>query len=579
MCKLKLIFIVTVFVLSFSVFAQAQDIPDYLFLEVLDSDKKPVEGAAVESEYVFGSSYKDYEKRGLKTDEKGNAGFPLEGGYYYFSATSLFSVSKDGYFTFNDLGISRPLYRIYRTTAQVELLKIPNTKKEKRFLGNEQQKREFMWAAKTGDAETVKKLLKVGISPNLNTNDLRGVPGLKDVPAIELAANSADSQTVKALIDARVNIRAADEPVRSILATYLRADPFFWHKFKTEAEQKEILRRYEDGAEFLLKAGADFYVEDSNKRKPIMIAAEKGYARAVKMLLDKGFSPNLADEYGTTLLTFAAGDSYPEIKYSKVETINLLLERGADPNLSKNGCGSALGSAASRGDVEAIRALLKAGAKLDSGCKETQSPLLRAVESQKIAAAKLLIEAGADKTAVNRDGENALMTAAKKGSAEMVQMLLDKGFPMNAKTTSGWTALLSALNSYSSPNPDVVKILLKAGANPNVVLENKANDVCLMPLKASTEIYNFDFTKLLIENGANVNLSCSDGETALVYAVSRRNLGAVRQLIRLGADVGGERIEQTMNFIKTLYKEGEYKRKDIDETIKIIEEARAGKKP
>ncbi len=567
-------FIAAVFVLCFSFFAKAQDIPDYLFLEVLDSNQKPVEGATVESNSIYGSSYKDYQKREVKTDEKGNAGFYLEGGYYQFRSSSLFSVSKDGYFTFNDLGLFRPYYPIHRATAQVELLKIPQTDEEKQILGSEQSKREFMWAAKTGDAATVKKLLKTGISPNITTSDLRGVPGLKAVPAIELAVNSADSETIEALIKAGVKIRSKEDSMRNALLDYLKAEPFYWHKFKTEAERREILRRYEDGVEVLLKAGADFSAEDSDKRKPIMIAAEKGYARAVKMLLDKGLSPDLMNENGTTLLMYAAGGSYPPIKFSKVETVNLLLKAGADPNLSKDGCGSALGDAASRGDIETMRALLKNGAKVNANCEKSLSPLIQAVEGAKVEAAKLLIEAGADIKAINRNGENALMTAAKKGNAEMVQMLLDKGFSVNAKTEFGWTALLFALNDYSYASADAIKILLKAGANPNIVVENKGNDFCLTPLEAAIEIHNFDFLKLLAENGADINLACSNGESALVYAIKRRKLGEIRQLINLGADVWGEHIDKALNLIKTLYKEGDYERKDIDETIKIIEEAR-----
>lgn len=573
------IFVLSVISLS-STFAQAQDIPDYLFLEALDSNKKPVEGAKVESDYIFGSSYKGYVKQDIKTDEKGNARFYLEGGYYYSPAKSLFSVAKDGYFTFNDLGF--PSLEIGRTLrrdeiAQVELLKIPQTKEEQTILGNEQQKREFMWAAKTGDAATVNKLLKSGINPNLNTNDLRGIPGPKDVPAMLLAANSGDGETVKALLKAGVNVREKDEPFRSILLTYLQADPFFRHKFKTEDERKEILRRYEDGVEFLLKAGADFNAEDSDKRKPIMIAAQQGYARAVKMLLDKGFSPNLMDERGTTLLMYAAGNSYPEIKYSKVDTVNVLLKSGADPNLSKDGCSSALGGAAYRGDIEAIQALLKNGAKVDLNCEKSLSPLILAVDGYKVEAAKLLIEAGANMNACYYHGENALMWAAQKNNIEMVRMLLDKGFSVDAKF-NGWTPLFYALTSYGSPNPELITMLLKAGASPNVAAEDKTADYCSMPLKIAAEPYTLDILKLLAENGANVNLACANGETALSYAVTRHKPVVVKALIQFGANPNGERVDKALNLIKTLYKEGDYERKDIDETIKIIGEARAKEK-
>lgn len=568
----------TIFVLSFiplfSFAANAQQVPDYLFLEVLDSNNKPVENAKVGSNYVFGSSYnKDYAKQEIKTDEKGNAKFYLEGNYYYFPAKSLFSISKEGYFTFNDLGF--PSLEIGRTlrreeVAQVELLKIPRTKKARKIIGNEQQKRDFMWAAKTGDSATVKKFLKSGISPNLNTNDLRGVPGPKNVPAILLAAHSADSETVKTLLEAGVNISAKNELFRSILVTYLRADPFFWHKFKTEAERGEILRRYEDGVEFLLEAGADDSVLEYNVRPPIMIAAEKSYTRAVKLFLDRGFAVNGKDSEGKSLLSYAADGDY-EGKISKIETVNFLLERGADPN---ENCGAALMNAASRGDVAVIQALLKNGAKVN--LPDCGSALGQAVVRGKVAAAKILIEADADLLKVynpNSDG-NLLMIVAKNGNLEMVKLLIEKGFPVNAKTQDGSTALISAITNYSNSKFEVVKFLLKSGANPNVVIENKNPNYCPVTLTFVSE-YNPELLKFLVANGADVNLACSNGDTALVEAIKRYKPELVRQLVALGANVNGENIDRAINLIKTYWKKDDYERKYVDETIKIIEDARA----
>lgn len=569
MCEIK-IFLAAIFVFAFSIFANAQQVPDYLFLEVLDSNQKPVAGAAVEA---APNGFSSNETQKLMTDEKGSVRFYLPWESKYGVLASFFTVIKDGFFTYHDLGGSSSRGE---SKAQIELLKIPQNKKEKRIVGDEQLKREFMWAAKTGDAETVKTLLKKGINPNLTTGDLRGVSAQRNIPAIQFAALSADAETVEVLIKAGVNIRTAEEPFRSLLLTYLRSDPFLRHPAKDENERREILRRYENGVDVLLKAGAEYnYVEENDVRSSIMIAAEKGYTRAVKLLLDKGFSVNSKNKYGETVLDYAARGDY-EGKISKIETINFLLELGADPN--KN-CGAALRNAASRGDVAVIQALLKSGAKVN--LPKCDNQLRWAVTGRKVAAARILIEAGAnliipDNSAYAFEG-NLLMIAAKNGDLEMVKLLIQKGFPVNAKAQDGSTALISAIRNYDNSKFETVKFLLESGANPNVVIENKIPDYCPVTLSFVSE-YNLDLLKFLVANGADVNLACASGDTALVQAVRRYKPELVRQLIALGANAGGENIDRAMNLIKTYWKEDDYERKYVDETIKIIEEVRAALK-
>ncbi len=65
MRRLQRIFILTVFIVASSIFAKAQQIPDYLFLEVVDLNAKPVVGATVETS-------RDY-RQTFKTDAEGKA--------------------------------------------------------------------------------------------------------------------------------------------------------------------------------------------------------------------------------------------------------------------------------------------------------------------------------------------------------------------------------------------------------------------------------------------------------------------------------------------------------------------------
>lgn len=295
------IFFVPVFVASFSLFlsvgVNGQTISNYLFVEVFDSDKSPVPNATVE---VAINSV----RRVVTTDEDGIAYVQALPRYYRNITTSEFKVTQAGYFPVQDLGGSDNDYDGRK--ARVELLKIPRNKRERRALGDEQRKREFVWAAKSADFQTVRKLLKAGISPNLNTNDLRGVPSPKNVPAVVFAAASGDAKTVATLLEAKANVQSQKpEPLRAVLIFYLQADPFARRVPRNEKEKPKILESFEKTAIALIEAGADANAKGDYAETPLIAAAKRGSVNVVKMLLKKGAAVNEKDYYGKTALVHA----------------------------------------------------------------------------------------------------------------------------------------------------------------------------------------------------------------------------------------------------------------------------------
>ncbi len=540
MLKIRWIFIVAFFVLAFSVYSNAQSVPDYLFLETIDSNGKPIEGATVELSKPNSSG----KASRLTTDEKGKVRFyPI-----HTSLPSLFTILKEGYFPFHDLGINPFLSQ---STAQVELLKIPQNAKEKQLLGNEQLKREFMRAAKNGDSATIRNLLKKGISPNLNTNDLRGIPGPKNTPVIIFAANSTDSETLDALIKAGAIVKSEDEPRRSILATYLSIDAFRGKNPQTEVERKQILEKYEKGAKILVKAGANFRdVENSNS--PLMAAAFYGYPQTVKLLLDNGLSANTRDTYGTVLMYVA--DHYYGQRGSKIETVNLLLKSGADPNVKRidynsNGC-TALMVAAQRGDIEVMRALIEKGAKINESCRNSDSALTWAVKGKNPQAVKYLLDAGAEINIFGPQGERIIPEAAANRNIELLKLLIDEGFPIDGKNSYGDTALTVVMERiYNSI--EFVKLLLESGADPNIVKgKNQLKFDCETPLMVAVQRESAETIKTLIAHKADVTFTCKDGQSALTRAMSRWNSPEfVNLLIESGADIKGRQGQAAVEYM------------------------------
>ena len=160
-------------------------------------------------------------------------------------------------------------------------------------------------------------------------------------------------------------------------------------------------------------------------------------------------------------------------------------------------------AAAERNDAAALRDLLAKGAAIDARDRKGRTALLAATHANAVAAARLLIEAGADVNAkdaiedspylyagarghleilkltlahgadlksINRFGGTALIPAAERGHVETVKTLIAAGVAVDHVNRLGWTALIEAviLADGGPRHVEIVDILLKAGADPNI---------------------------------------------------------------------------------------------------------------
>ena len=287
------------------------------------------------------------------------------------------------------------------------MLKIPANDREKRAIGNEQVKREFFAAAKTGDYLGVRKGLASGLSANLSTSALRGVPAPFDTPIIAFAAKSGDSRTVEELIRAEAVV-SGGKILDHVLIDYLKAYPFrrLGHP-KNDSEWQERTDIYENGVASFIKAGASIDAVDSNGKNALMIAANKGHMRSVRLLAREGIPINSTDKNGYTPFVHALLN-YSDYSKTRLKTMELLLELGADVDSlikapgSHFDCRSTIWIAFEGGDVEMIRFLIKNKANVNLTCYKNET-LLQTIkrsnrymkEETKQEIIRLLEEAGA----------------------------------------------------------------------------------------------------------------------------------------------------------------------------------------
>lgn len=471
MCKIRRIFAVTVFVCSFvflsATAADAQAMVSYLFLEVTDANQKPVAGAKIEAP----SPYETETETPIKeTDEKGSARFES---WNRPPDPTAFRILKSGYYSFDLFGLLRGIFNengFYESRKlKVELLKIPQNKAEKKALGDEQVKRDFFAAVLKGDAAQIRRLLKSKIDPNISTDDLRGVPAPKKIPAMLYAAENADTAAMNEFLAAKVNLRDENSNIRNLLAFYVGS----LKNRVSSTNQLPVLNAY---VETLLEAGASLNAVNAAGESVLMIAAKQNNVELVGKFIEKGLDVNAKNKNGATALTemFDFGrDANPDPQ--KVEIIKLLLKSGADPNVIFNSyddnCDFLLKTLTRDGQLEFVKLLLSHKANAALKCKNGENVLsnLYGGNTNNYELADVLINAGADVDAAGRNGTTVLMNAAALGNAALVKKLLSKGASVNAQNKFGLTALKVARETMRDAGnrsgfEEIIKLLEAAGA-------------------------------------------------------------------------------------------------------------------
>ncbi|KAL5381660.1 hypothetical protein PMIN02_010239 [Paraphaeosphaeria minitans] len=198
----------------------------------------------------------------------------------------------------------------------------------------------------------------------------------------------------------------------------------------------------------LLAAGVDVTQEVPKRGPALLRAAHHGHVYCVEALLAHGASPNVVfgtprSEWrghsqavfcNTPLQAVCWGRGYAEKSTKYEEIARMLLEAGADPNVSGARWYHPLNLAAYRGNEAIVRLLLKHGSDPSArGPMYMDNALQAAVQSCNIDIVKLLLEHGAEIA-----GSGALQSAC--GAAypnevhlEMAKLLLDHGADPNDK--------------------------------------------------------------------------------------------------------------------------------------------------
>ena len=258
-----------------------------------------------------------------------------------------------------------------------------------------------------------------------------------------------------------------------------------------------LRRQANEVVEYLLGSGYKPTAIDGNWNTALHIAVQEGSERMVKALIRHGVSMNSFNKSGETALHIACKIGLPEIvrllchcgcnvnlagpsgclpahlaaETGQEETLMMLFDYASNIDATDRFGRNALHFAAGAGQASTLSALLKVGADLNARDYEGKAPVHSAIESGDLGILYTLCEARADLSASDYSLKTPLHLAVKRLSETLVRELIRLVTDPNAQDVDGRTPLhYSCLSKQSTGT--ITKILLENGADVNVHDQN-----------------------------------------------------------------------------------------------------------
>ena len=256
----------------------------------------------------------------------------------------------------------------------------------------------------------------------------------------------------------------------------------------------------------------------------MLAAASRGHIRLVAALLAAGTDVNLMSPDGETALWAAADHGHLDI-------MDLLFSHGADINIAGGYAGwTAMHRVAAAGQSDSVDYLLRHGADKDCRDAVDRTPLILAVMCRHVRCAAILLSAGADPNVGTARFGSPLNLAASHGNSSMVEVLMKYG-------ASNHTAPYALHNAIDVDSVLCVRILLRSGANPNVLDPEGRTPLALAVYRGTQEA-----VKCLLQQNCDTELesqfrvgSQDVSYTALELSVAARQRLSTALLLMAGA--------------------------------------------
>ncbi|XP_071507634.1 uncharacterized protein [Diadema antillarum] len=377
---------------------------------------------------------------------------------------------------------------------------------------------------------------------------------------------NVESRTITGATPLHIGARRGNMNVSRVLVTLGKANVNAKDSEEATPMHCAAMSGNRDLCNLLADHGADIRAKDVNYMTPLMKAVTSGHEDLIDLFLE------WADRLGISLQAYLSDQDnesnsclHLAVSKRRPTVIQRLLDHGVDVNVQKTNGMSPLHIAAINGSTTTAVLLLENGADLELKDNEGMTPLHRATLYNRVETMALFIHEGAVIDEVDDDGFTPLLCAAWKGHVSAGQLLLTRGAEVNFfdqyhKSAVHWAAEMDHL--------DFMEFFLDIAGKS---LINVADVYEHTPLHYAAEIGNCEMIQLLIDYKAEGEVrdilektpihvaaqsgyvNCVEellrhtpallneddryGMTPLLTACFYGNHGAVRALLKMGADI------------------------------------------
>jgi ankyrin repeat protein len=308
-----------------------------------------------------------------------------------------------------------------------------------------------------------------------------------------------------------------------------------------DANSNNILDRMNRIVELLLANGANSNSCDFVGKTALMLAAEKGYLKIARTLIQKSANINDVENSNRGIV--------PDWM------------KGLEKNIANNSqLKTALIFAVENGHTKIVAELLTVCADVTIADRKNRLPIDIAIQEGYTEIVQLLQNAGAKAEIESIESSPAaLLGAAKQGNLDILKLALQAGIDPNTSELEATrnprhkTALMFAAERG---HQKIVEHLILAGVDINLS-DRPGKKLGKTPLMYAGESGHAEIVELLLRSGAIVDAQDKRGQTALYYAVESDRVEAVRVLLEFGAD------PHKKNWDSTPFERATYSTKEI----------------
>ena len=291
-------------------------------------------------------------------------------------------------------------------------------------------------------------------------------------------------------------------------------------KHSNKTLHEAVTENHADVVQVLIDAGADIEKKDSYGRTPLLLACTVGYLDIVKMLIQAGAELRLARTKVDTCLIVASHRGH-------TETVRYLVGLGhvdVDQVGGQNAA-TALHEAVGQNRADTVQVLIDVGADIEKKDYHGCTPLLLACSAGCLDMVKILVQAGAKLRVAGTEGDTCVRFASGRGHTETVHYLVGLG-QVDVDPVGRQYAATALQEAVLKNHADVVQVLIDAGAD----IEKKDYSGRTPLLFGCTSDAN-DAVKVLVRAGADVGTRDRHGRTCLMIASAGGSTTIVKSLL------------------------------------------------